>query len=435
MNLFEELNILKVYLKNLGKSIYHNTRLDVFLFIAVVLLLSYSVIINIIYRQSLFGTIRSRQTELLLSGRSMELFGKDLTENLLRDFAAAFPELRVTVLSASGEKDKQPDIFIFDDSEFNSLLSSGALLPLESFYGFETRRLPQALPLVSFMDLLFYNIELLTAAGFDRPPRTRADFLLYARTVSSGNNAALINASGMAMGLSLNDNQAVSRDIFSWIWASGNDFWSDGNNPVINTRAIIQDITFLGNLYRENILAPGSFDITGEQLLDEFARGRIAMMIASSREIPALRERMGDSAFGITTIPNSGLGGRYSIGISNIYAGINANSAHPDAAWAFISFLEGKIPVLCEALKAVPGDVTDLFFGDYVFNDPFYSKARDIFEASRIVHGFSGKPDGEKYETAVREEMQIFFQTGRTAQETANIIQRRWNDISAGRFD
>jgi multiple sugar transport system substrate-binding protein len=177
-------------------------------------------------------------------------------------------------------------------------------------------------------------------------------------------------------------------------------------------------------------LAPGVFETTGEQRLEEFAQGKIAMMIASTRAIPYLRERMGDDAFGITTIPDSGTGGRYSAAFSAIYTGINSNSAHIDEAWSFLVFLAEKSFLFCEELKAVPGVVSDIIRGDYIKDDPFYSKAWDIFESSGIAEGFSGNPYAQEYETAFMEELQIFFETNRTAQQTVAAIQQRWDIIT-----
>jgi hypothetical protein len=75
--------------------------------------------------------------------------------------------------------------------------------------------------------------------------------------------------------------------------------------------------------------------------------------------------------------------------------------------------------------KAVPGVVSDAIPGEYVRIDPFYLKAQDIFESSRVVGGFSGIHGGEEYEDIIREELKAFFETGRSSQETVNIIQTR----------
>jgi len=62
-------------------------------------------------------------------------------------------------------------------------------------------------------------------------------------------------------------------------------------------------------------------------------------------------------------------------------------------------------------------------------DDPFYSKARDIFESSEIVQGFSKTAGAEVFERIVLEEMRGFFENSRTAEQTAAAIQKRWDEI------
>ncbi|MDR0320385.1 MAG: extracellular solute-binding protein [Treponema sp.] len=421
MNLLEKLSIIKVYIKKLKKSIHINNRMDVFI-IATLLVLA--VITPIIISLSVKIEAAAKQRVLYLSSNCEEFFGKKMMETLILEFQEKNPDILIRM--TNGEATHEPDILLFDEGSLNALVAEGALARLNPFTNFDSGKQQLAVPLVSFMDVLFYNIDILTAAGFYYPPKTRAEFTTFARTISRGE----FGASGAAISLSPEDLQAPARDIFSWIWAGGGNFWRDEEGPSISTRVITNDIAFLGTLYSEEILAPGVFETTGEQRLEEFAQGKIAMMVASTRAIPYLRERMGDTAFGITTIPGSGTGGKYSAAFSAIYAGINSNSAHIEEAWSFLVFLAEKSFLFCEELKAVPGVVSDIIRGDYIKADPFYSKAWDIFESSGIAEGFSGNLYAQEYETAFMEELQIFFETGRTAQQTIAAIQQRWNVIT-----
>jgi len=370
--------------------------------------------------------IEKKQKVLLLSPQFEELFGQEITETLLQEFMKGKSGLRIRLLKLPEEKETVPDILIFDEGNYSALIDEGILAKLSSY---SKNKEQLAIPLVSFMNLLFYNIDILTAAGFDRPPKTRDEFLNYAKIVSGSNEDQLANTAGAAISLSLKDKNAMQRDIFSWIWASGGNFWQEGNRPVLNARTTSGDINFLGRLYNDRVLAYRIFETTGEQRLEDFANGNIAMMIASTGVIPFLRERMGDKSFGITNIPGSGPSGKYNIGISSIYAAINVNCEYPDEAWDFLAFLEKQSRLFCDALKAVPGAVSGIIPGDYVRDDPFYSKSQDIFESSVIVQGFSGKPYAEEYENAFLEELQRSFRSSRTAEETITAIQRRWDEI------
>ena len=452
MNLLEKDTIINIYSKNDKMSRYFPRRVDLFIVLSVLVLLFSHIISNYViagFRSGADTDNKHKKTELLLSARYEELFGREWTEMLLREFEEKNTDLKLILMDNSDERD--PDILIIEEGNFSSF--AAALASLEPYFNQErnlhnftaNQRFDSpdeihksnmdlyTVPLVSFMDLLFYNIDLLSAAGFDRPPKTRDEFLAYTKAVSQRKSA------GAVLSLSIHDRQAAARDVFSWIWASGGDFWlndsssQNAQKPVINTRSIIRDISFLGSLYGSETFASVSYSLTGEHRLEEFAQGKIALMIASTSVIPFLRERMGDNAFGITTIPDSGLAVKYNLCLSGFYAGINANCEYPDEAWSFLSFLAEQIPLLCARLNAVPGVVSGFFSGDfnYMQDDPFYSKARDIFESSEIVQGFSKTARAEEFERIVLEEMREFFESGRTAEQTAAAIQRRWDEIPA----
>jgi len=420
-----------MYSENDKKSIYFHNRTDIFILIIVIIVVILFVGPIVFYTVSHLNP-KSKQKDIFLSANCEDFFGGKTMETLMLEFNEQNPDLRIMLFNVSGEKSKEPDILFFDESEFNDLAAGDMLLPPGSFSDDETGGYQPAIPLVSFMDLLFFNIELLQAAGFDRPPKTTDDFLLYAKTVSAAGNGI---QAGAALALSPANKQSLSREIFSWIWAAGGNFWPDEDSaPVINSKPVINGLNSLGRLFREGALSPNNFEMTEEQALESFAQGKIAMLVASTRAIGALREKMGDSAFGITTIPNAGTAGKYSVSLSGIFAGINKNCLYPDAAKVFLEFLAGKIPLLCAQLKAVPGYMPELLPGDnknYIKEDPFYSKAWDIFESSVVVRGFLGVPGAQEYENAVREEIQPFFEGRRNAQETVNAIQLRWDAVFA----
>ena len=424
MSLLEEENILKIYNKNLKKSIHLINRKDIFLVLTVLVLVITPLIIGILFNKEREIEIAPSDIYLTISLRSGELFGKALIEKFLLEYEEQNPGIRINT-AVSGE---EPDIYIFDEGEFSDLIAGNFLTELNSFTNYDSGSAQIAIPLVSFMDLFFYNIDILTAAGFDSPPKTRDEFLSYARAVSRSN----LDASGFAIGLSRNDKRAVSRDIFSWIWASGSNFWTETGRPLINTRFIVNDFTFFRTLYREGLLTPDVFHATGDHNLEQFAQGKIAMMIASAGVIPYLREKMGDDKFGVTTIPDPVTGGRYEINISAIYAGMSANSAYPEEIWDFLVFLTEKSSVFCEELKAIPGIASNIIPGDYVSDDPFYSKAWSIYEFAGVAENFFHKPGAGEYYDVFIDELEVFFDSNRTAQQTVTAIQQRWDDIFLG---
>jgi ABC-type glycerol-3-phosphate transport system substrate-binding protein len=164
------------------------------------------------------------------------------------------------------------------------------------------------------------------------------------------------------------------------------------------------------------------------------------MMAASVREIPELRKQMGDSAFGITVIPGAAEApGQNRIALFSWYAGISAECAKADEAWTFLSFLAEKGSVLAARMEAAPGSLpldniiphAGSFPDLHIRNDPFYSKAWEIYEAAETVDEFSGMPGAAEYEQIVREELAKSFGKGQAA-ETAAAIQKRWAALNDG---
>ena len=345
-------------------------------------------------------TKKAKPVNIFISPQFEVLFGIDTSGELIREFEENYPNLRIQTAAQ-----ETADIIFFDDGEFAGLVNAAegdpALVSLSPYIDTETR----AIPLVSFADLFFYNIDILKAVNRDRPPKTRAEFLAAARAVSGSGARSGARVYGLALGLSQADPLALRRDIYPWIWANGGDIHPpDTGGAGALPRAAADIITFLGQLNREGLLAPGTFEKTGAQRLEEFARGEIAMMAASARVIPFLQALEPGINFGITAIPAAAQGTNR-LGLSEIYAGISGACTLPDEAWAFLAFITEKKETLAAALGAVPGSLSGAFPGSYITESPLYSKAWDIFEAADIVEHTPGQPGGEEIDRMLREKL------------------------------
>ena len=349
-------NIINYYRKIIEKS-RSLRRTDLYLILAAIAVFVL-VVSSVFFRRS----DQSVRIDIVISQNSGHLFGMDVINAFIQEFEDQNPGLRVYL------SDSEADILFFDDSEIGSLLAGSALAPLDGAY---------YLPLVTFMDVFIYNIDLLQRAGRDRPPRTRTEFIAAARAV------AALPGTAYPLALGLYQVDAVRNDIYPWIWAAGGDLRQDGD-AVVLSRAAVDTIAFFGQLHREGLLAPGSFERSRAQRLGEFAKGDIAMMAVSSRDIPFLQSSSPFLDFGITAIPQL-VQGRNRLALSGIYAGISSNSAIPGEAQAFLSFVAERKLALEETLSAVPGNVSVVFPGSYIMRDPLYLKAWDIFDAAYIV--------------------------------------------------
>ena len=322
---------------------------------------------------------------IFVSPQYWAIFG-DIADTFIREFEAQNPGFRIVL----AEQDNL-DIVFFDDGEYAILVESSALASLSPYIYTETDEDQWALPLVSFVDLFFYNIDLLQEAGNDRPPGTRAEFLAAARSIAETAEARQQEVFPFAMGLGAADPLGVRRDFHPWVWALGAEvhsgFAEDGT-PMLTVQTM-NTINFLAQMYRDGLIAPGTFETTGQERLDQFAEGRIAMMMASARDMLFVRNSANRVNFDVTAVPAMALG-RNRIGLSGIYAGISSASERPNEAWAFLVFIAARSHLLASALGAVPGSFFINFPSRYIEEDPLYSKAWEIFEAADIVEFPSG---------------------------------------------
>jgi len=360
---------------------------------------------------------RANETDRInisISSQCRNLFGRDIVDALIREFEELNPDLRIQEITRDATVDEaevgSADIIFFDDGGYCNLINASALASLASYHHAEGQTGKWALPLVTFMDLFIYNIDILKAANLDRPPKTRAEFLAAAKAVMENNAAPPEQESvfAFALGLSPADPLALRRDFYPWVWATGGEVRLQTDEPAL-PRAVTDAIAFLGQLNREGLLAPGTFEKTGAQRLQEFAEGKIAMMTISARDLAFLQNNAQGITFGITTLPAM-TQGKNRMGLSSVYAGISSECSLPDEAWRFLAFFAGKKNILAEALGAVPGSFPNVFAGEYIAQNPLYSKAWDIFEAADIVEYEPGQPPEEEFNHLIRKKLAEAFE-------------------------
>jgi multiple sugar transport system substrate-binding protein len=277
--------------------------------------------------------------------------------------------------------------------------------------------------LISFANPLYYNIALLQGAGFDRPPKNRAEMLAYARSLSD----AEAGRHALAMALGPENPLGAYRDVFSWIWAFSPSSFRN-SRPDFSARSTAGALEFLLELRQEGCLAPGTFTKTEAEKREDFIQGRAAMMIASVADIHALRRRMGEGAFGITLIPGEpSLEGKPILGLTGWRLGIPRSAAHKDEARAFLSFLLERGPLIAEKAHAVPGSLSRVM--DFSAGDPLYAKAYDMYAAGETVQEFPGLAGVDQFEALVREQLYALFEEGQTAEQTARHIQEQWEKL------
>jgi multiple sugar transport system substrate-binding protein len=364
-----------------------------------------------------------------------------ILEGLIDEFEKQNPDIRVTLdtrpyteirefLTGTNDsiRGQSADILGLDPRWFGEPAVTERLEALSRYYkkkenpgGFytdaETPYGEWGRPLVSFMMPLFYNIDLLEAAGFDRPPKNQADFAAFAKALTGADRY------GFAIALSPEDPQGLYRDILPWMRSSVSFANPDGEGRP-GAAEISAVLDFLNGLRKDGSLAPDSFTKTGKDRIGEFMEGRVAMLIASMADARLLR----DAGFncGITTIPlRDAYAGKPLYVLDQWYVGISRNTRYKDEAFLFIGFLAEQASILSEHSGSIPwnSNTGNSYTGEY----PLLSKAYDIYYTGETRMEYAEKWKTSLFEKVMTEELRLMFEAGRSPEDTAKNIQRRLN--------
>jgi multiple sugar transport system substrate-binding protein len=255
----------------------------------------------------------------------------------------------------------------------------------------------EAYPFIWFIKPLFYNIDLLEKAGFDRPPKNRTEFLSYAQRVSGS------GVSGAA--LALGENRGS--DIVPWLLSGG--------------AGISGTLEFL--LEAKPYLAADPFVLTEDAKLKLFADGKIAMLTAPVSCVKYFR-RIDGLRFGITTVPPpASYIGKPTFDFSCWALAVCAESRHPEEAAAFVKYLLTRAPEIAGGAFAVPGSGSRA--GSLAQTDDYYAKAFEMYESSAdaefaLIDQFdTGRPElSPSLDELLYDELAALF-AGKTTPETA----------------
>ena len=356
-------------------------------------------------------------TSIVFNHWWQEDIGGDTLRNLITEFERQHEGISI-ILNERSYEDLRVDLF--DPAGF---AAPGDVLALDPLWVPELLKRDvienAGAPILSFINVLYYNIEILREAGFTRPPRTRSEFLTFARAVA---------ANGENRALSLGSSRGMYDDVFPWIWAAGTPLIRDGN-PLVTSAPVVQSLAFLASLNNEGLISPDAFFADSRKKLEDFISGRTAFMIGPTRYIAFIRERMGDEAFSITSVPMlDNQTGRPFFASAGWTVGVHSASAHREEAGLFAAFLAGRASFLSEnargALLAYNAPETQM--GRPSPPDPFYSKVWEISLVGEVAKDFSELAGKHELEEIFREELSALFAGTSSPAQAAAAIQERW---------
>ncbi|MDR2182251.1 MAG: extracellular solute-binding protein [Treponema sp.] len=353
----------------------------------------------------------------------------DTLQRLVTAFMEKNPDIQVKLkkmgrdelrelLADEDKREDAGDIISVDSWWLPSLEAGSLLAPLAAAAGEDGR---YGLPLVSFINPLYYNIRLLREAGFDRPPKTLAELLACAQRVSN----APEGIAGAALSLDARDGESVPREILSWIWNSAGvpaenaegAFYADYR---FTSKQALPAFEFLNQLRGSLYLDP--FTLSARQKLDAFKAGKIGMINAPSCALKELPE----AEFGVTTIPApTAYMGKSVFSLSSWYVGVNALTAKQEEAETFIRYLRDNAGVIAAAAGAIPGNGRRN--PDMAKESVNYVKMFDMYDAGEMVR--NRPPLASELNAAVRTAVGRMFAGGQTPAEAAAAVQAAWEEV------
>ncbi|MDR2802783.1 MAG: extracellular solute-binding protein [Treponema sp.] len=333
---------------------------------------------------------------------------------------------------------KFPDIILvdplwFDDSEKRILF--------ENQNGSDSRdgalkNDAYTIPLYSYFNALFYNINILEGAGFDRPPKTRSEFLDICIKLKTKNIS----------GLSVSDDFFIN--IFPWIWSDVDRntlqvLTSEKDKFDFTEKKIVESIDFFNKLNMQSMLGRPPFIKDEEEKINNFLAGKTAMITASSKLINRLETKQNYINFGITNVPYpENYYGRPIFNMNGVHAAVLSTSAHKESAFEFIDFLEAKKAELAAAAGAVSLDAASSLFG-YLRPDsasggqsgapastrtdePLYAKAQSLIESAESIDDWNIFSACAALGTIAGEELNSMLKYNMGAKHTAETIKNRY---------
>jgi multiple sugar transport system substrate-binding protein len=233
-----------------------------------------------------------------------------------------------------------------------------------------------ALPTAVRSLALFYNMDLLRAAGFGRAPVTWEEFVSMAERTTVRDSAGRITTEGFGISPDGQDHHLIREVLFrQWGVAP---YSADGRRVTYATPKGAEALKWYTDLVTQRKVGVIGFFPGGSGYRDAFMAGRAAMIIDGSFAIASVRSRT-RAAWGVAPLPRPSIGGEASNFGSYWVHGLTTRAQGPrrDAAIKFLQFLVSE-PVQRRWLESVgelpsrralindPRLSTDPIFGPFI---------------------------------------------------------------------
>jgi len=329
------------------------------------------------------------------------------------------------------------DVVGLDGAWVNELAREGAIASLDGLIAstnYDTSQVAAIIkvdnkshmfPVVSFVYPIFINLDLFKAAGIEKLPTNRSEFIAAARKLT---NPAK-NQFGWVLPLSLELPNGAQNDVMSWVWASGKSMMKDGR-PDLTNPDVVSALKFIASMYKEGLISPGSFAKKEPDKVEEFVSGRIGMMIDTLAHITMIRDRNPDLNFTISDFPVvEGYTGPKGLTYASWGIGISEITKHKEEAWKLVTYLMSPEvnSKLASLANAFPGNVHAT--PDFVLVDELFGKGFKIFQSGYLANEFVGLPVAEELMRILNIEIQLMLDGKQTAEQAVAKAQAKWEAL------
>ena len=297
--------------------------------------------INVTYRQIPYADYKSTLLNALAAGQGPDIFM--IHDTWLPNDIAKLQPMPATVAGTNAPLmtiRQFQDTFV--DVAATDLINNGKIY---------------AMPLYVDTLALFYNRDLLSAAGIAVPPKTWKEFMDDVQLLTKLDPSRNIATTGAAMGTATNINR--STDILMMLMLqSGVRMTSTDNSQATFSQSVdginvgetaLQFYTDFANPSK----AVYTWNDSQDYNIDAFTAGKTAMIINYNHQIPVIRAAAPRLNFGIAPIPQPSSSDTRSY--ADYWAlGVALQSKSPAAAWQFVNYMtagEGAVSYLTAAAR------------------------------------------------------------------------------------
>ncbi|MFI5756361.1 ABC transporter substrate-binding protein [Streptomyces sp. NPDC051569] len=257
---------------------------------------------------------------------------------------------RILAATTSGQG---PDVLNIGNTWSASLQATGALLPWDkknfdaiggrdrfvdsaiAAAGAEGQD-PSAVPLYSLAYALYYNKQMFADAGISKPPATWDELIADGQKISKDGKWGLGAEGG---NLSNNIHQ-----VFVLGKQHGADFFDASGKPTFTSDGAVAAVKqYVDFMAKDKIIAPGNAEYAQNQSLQDFSKGKTAMVLWQAAASTFASQGMKPEDWGVAPVPvasgTPGTGENTNSMVAGINMAVFKNTKNIDGAKKFVKFM------------------------------------------------------------------------------------------------